>query len=209
MHFPITYAGFFAPANNLFFLLLSFLFCSSLKNDGRVVFVLPWRSDLCTQTCPYRLARLGTSLRVRGKLTLRKKEFIVLKCITWLLPLNDKIQIESCPRLSGKVSAELTKGASVSRHVKWFWPVYANLPLSPRRLGTSLRVRGKLTLRKKAIKFLYSKNKNKEMTHTKKPSPLVGEGGGVSRRKGQVWADMKNSFLQNGIKYLPVILERS
>ena len=54
------------------------------------------------------------------------------------------------------------------------------------KLGTSLRVRGKLTLRKKAIKFLYSKNKNKEMTHTKKPSPLVGEGGGVSRRKGQV-----------------------
>ena len=35
-------------------------------------------SDLCTQACPYRLARLGTSLRVRGKLTLRKKEFIVL-----------------------------------------------------------------------------------------------------------------------------------
>ena len=31
---------------------------------------------LCTHTCPYRLAMLGTSLRVRGKLTLRKKEFI-------------------------------------------------------------------------------------------------------------------------------------
>ncbi len=28
-------------------------------------------------------------------------------------------------------------------------PVYAPLPLSPRKLGTSLRVRGKLTLRKK------------------------------------------------------------
>ena len=36
-------------------------------------------SNLCTPTCPYRLARLGTSLRVRGKLTLRKKEFIVFK----------------------------------------------------------------------------------------------------------------------------------
>ena len=35
-------------------------------------------SDLCMQTCPYRLARLGTSLRVRGKLTLRKKEIIIL-----------------------------------------------------------------------------------------------------------------------------------
>ena len=32
-------------------------------------------SDLCTQTCPYRLARLGTSLRMRGKLTLRKKKY--------------------------------------------------------------------------------------------------------------------------------------
>ena len=32
-------------------------------------------SDLCTQTCPYRLARLGTSLRIRGKLTLRKKKY--------------------------------------------------------------------------------------------------------------------------------------
>ena len=28
-------------------------------------------------------------------------------------------------------------------------------------------------------------------------------------RKGQVWADTEESFLQNGIKYLPVILERS
>ena len=34
---------------------------------------------LCTHTCPYRLAMLGTSLRVRGKLTLRKKEFIFLQ----------------------------------------------------------------------------------------------------------------------------------
>ena len=37
----------------------------TLKND----------SDLCTQACPYRLARLGTSLRIRGKLTLRKKKY--------------------------------------------------------------------------------------------------------------------------------------
>ena len=34
--FSITYAGFFAPSDNLFFLLLSFLFCPPLKNDGRV-----------------------------------------------------------------------------------------------------------------------------------------------------------------------------
>ena len=41
-------------------------------------------SDLCTPTCPYRLAWLGTSLRVQGKLTLRKKEIIVLYLYTLL-----------------------------------------------------------------------------------------------------------------------------
>ena len=41
-------------------------------------------SDLCTHACPYRLAWLGTSLRVRGKLTLRKKEIIVLYLYTLL-----------------------------------------------------------------------------------------------------------------------------
>ena len=35
-------------------------------------------SDPCMHPCPYRLAKLGTSLRVRGKRTLRKKEIIVL-----------------------------------------------------------------------------------------------------------------------------------
>ena len=35
----------------------------TLKND----------SDLCTQTYPYLLARLGTSLRVRGKLTTKEE----------------------------------------------------------------------------------------------------------------------------------------
>ena len=39
--------------------------------------------------------------------------------------------------------------------------------------------------------------------------PGHGEGGGVSRRKGQAWVNMKKDFIRNGIKYLPVILERS
>ena len=78
MHFPITYAGFFAPSDNLFFLLLSFLFCPPLKNDGRgelrfgvglntcLSFLNEVKnlakdtgitySDLCTHPCPYRLA---------------------------------------------------------------------------------------------------------------------------------------------------------
>ena len=33
--FLITYAGFFASSDNLFFLLLPFQFCPPLKNDGR------------------------------------------------------------------------------------------------------------------------------------------------------------------------------
>ena len=54
------------------------------------------------------------------------------------------------------------------------------------------------------------KNENKEVTHTIKPSPDTGkvstdrltEGASVSRHE-------KKQFLQNDIKYLPVILERS
>ena len=38
-------------------------------------------SDRCKQACPYRLARLGTSLRMRGKLTLRKKAIKLYKSI--------------------------------------------------------------------------------------------------------------------------------
>ena len=47
------------------------------------------------------------------------------------------------------------------------------------------------------------------MTHTEKPSPHVGEG--VNRQvdgRGKLEQKRKNSFLQNGTKYLPVILER-
>ena len=73
-HFRLTYAVFFAKSQIMFFLSSSFRFCQPLKNDGRVVFVLPWCSDLCTHTYPFRLAKLGT-----GKLTLRKKEIIVFK----------------------------------------------------------------------------------------------------------------------------------
>ena len=42
--------------------------------------------------------------------------------------------------------------------------MYAPLPLSPRRLGTSLRVRGKLTTKEERIYsfyFLYKKTENR------------------------------------------------
>ena len=48
-----------------------------LKNDGRGASVFLWYSDLCTPTCPYRLARLGSSPVFGGSERLRKKEFIV------------------------------------------------------------------------------------------------------------------------------------
>ena len=51
---------------------------------------------------------------------------------------------------------------------------------------------------------------NKGKNTNRKPSPLVGEG--VNRQvdgRGKLEQKCKNSFLQNGIKHLPVILERS
>ena len=67
-----------------------------------------------------------------------------------------RIRNVSCPRLSGKVSTDrLTKGASWSRNVKRFWPVYAPLPLSPHRLGTSLCIRRKRTTQEERILILY------------------------------------------------------
>ena len=46
------------------------------------------------------------------------------------------------------------------------------------------------------------------MTHTKSRPRTRGRWR-RSRRKGRVWAETKRRFLQNGIKYLLVILERS
>ena len=126
-------------------------------------------------------------------------------------------------------------GTSELRFAMTFWPVYAGLPLSPRRLGTSLRVRGKLTLRKKAVKFYKSINWSNEYTKNRIGNVSCPRLSGSKRttfrgakrrckskwdalpwlkcqrswRKGQVGADTKKGFLQNGSKYLPVILERS
>ena len=103
--------------------------CNRLRKDGKISVgkILKNDSDLCTQTCPYRLAKLGTSLRVRGKLTLRKKAIKFYKSINW--------------------SNEYTKN----------------------RIGNASR-----------SCIFYIKGKRAKC----KPSPLVGEGGGVSRRKG-------------------------
>ena len=47
-----------------------------------------------------------------------------------------------------------------------------------------------------------------EMTH-KKAAPDYGEGGGGAVGRGKREQKRKKSFLRNGTKYLPVILERS
>ena len=44
----------------------------NLAKDTRIKYF-----SLCTPTCPYRLARLGTSLQVWEKQTVKEKEFIV------------------------------------------------------------------------------------------------------------------------------------
>ncbi len=49
-----------------------------------------------------------------------------------------------------------------------------------------LRSRGQLTLRKKNSYFYMSKTKNTEMTRTKKPSPLVGEGVSGADERGKL-----------------------
>ena len=47
------------------------------------------------------------------------------------------------------------------------------------------------------------------MTHTKKPSPLVGEGVSGANERGKREQKRKKRFLQNDSKYRSVILERS
>ena len=135
-------------------------------------------SDLCTQTCPYRLARLGTSLRIRGKLTLRKKKYSFYYLNTlFVINLCRILRYESDYVLSSIIVPNLA-AAQEWRH-EWiaFFNGITFLPVILERseefgqrvqdltvltcvhtclyrlarLGTSLRVRGKLTLRKKEI----------------------------------------------------------
>ena len=144
----------------MFFLLSSFRFCPPLKNDG---------------TSEWRFQKNFHLLCQKEKN--RKRE---------LSPLVGESVSEADER--GKCEQKRkNKKISMSKTNKKYSDLCTQTcPYRLARLGTSLRIRGKRTTKEKAIKFLYSKNKNKEMTHTKKPSPLVGEGGGVSRRKGQV-----------------------
>ena len=47
--------------------------CQRSRRKGQVGAEPENNSNLCTHPCPYRLARLGTSLRVRGKLTTKEE----------------------------------------------------------------------------------------------------------------------------------------
>ena len=57
---------------------------------------------------------------------------------------------------------------------------------------------------KSVSRFMETKGKHASL----KPSPLVGEGGGGAVGRGKHEQKRKNSSLQNGSKYRPVILER-
>ena len=134
MCFPVPYAGFFATHNNLFFNISSLYVClPPLKNDGR------------------------GELRFRG-------------VVNDFSPKKKSTGNVSCPRLSGKVAAlavergkyeqkRKNKKISMSKTNKKYSDLCTQTcPYRLARLGTSLRIRGKLTLRKKAIKFYKSIN---------------------------------------------------
>ena len=89
-HLCVSLAGFFAKSHMMFFLLSLFLFCPPLKNDGRGAFGFSTMFWPVYANLPLSLRSLGTSLRIRGKLIIRKKKFIVLNCITYLFCQKNK-----------------------------------------------------------------------------------------------------------------------
>ena len=183
-----------------FFLLSSFRFYPPLKNDG----TRELRSGVGLNTCLSFLNEVKNLARDTGV----KYAFLIILC---------RILRYHSSRCGSVLLIRILATAQEWRQgcfcfTMTFWPVYANMPLSPRRLGTSLRVRGKLTLRKKAIKFYKSINWSNEYTKNRIENVSCPRSRGKcqqSWRKGQVWVDTKKGFLQNGSKYLPVILERS
>ena len=94
MCFPVSYAGFFAKSQIMFFLPSSFRICPPLKNDGR------------------------DELRFRevvNDFSTKKKSTGNVSC-PHVFVAKGKNKKRKLPPDTGKVSAELTKGASVSKH---------------------------------------------------------------------------------------------
>ena len=162
----------------MFFFPSLFRFCPPLKNDGR------------------------------GELRFRE-------VVNDFSPKKKSTGNVSCPRLSGKVAAlavergkyeqkRKNKKISMSKTNKKYSDLCTQAcPYRLARLGTSLRIRGKLMLRKKAIKFLYSKNKNKEMTHTKKPSPNTGKVAALADERGKYEQKGKKVSYKTVLKTCP------
>ena len=131
------------------------------------------------------------------------------------LPKKEWIGNASCPRLSGKVSTvRLTKGASVSRKGKQFLTKRYYIPachswtkenavgnIVIKKYGEERRIRAEDTGIKCSNLCTYTR------PYRLASSALPSEFGG-SERKGKEWVSTKK-FIRNGIKYLPVILERS
>ena len=93
MHFPVTYAGFFAPSDNLFFLLLSSLFCPLLKNDGTSVLFF-----YDALTCVRTLAPIASQARHfpprSGGADTKKKRIIVFYKRNELIACHSRMTIE-------------------------------------------------------------------------------------------------------------------
>ena len=98
-----------------------------------------------------------------------------------VIPAWQEIKVKwkslSRPRKRGRCQPSgWRKGQAWGETEKWFWPLYADLPLSPRRLGTSLRVRGKLTTKEERIhSFKMSKTKKYWNGSHKKSRPAWWE----------------------------------
>ena len=81
--------------------------------------------------------------------------------------------------------------------------MYARLPLSPRVARHFPPHSGEATAKEERIHIFYmNKNKNMGMTHAKKPSPLVGEGGNRQvDGRGKLEQKCKNENSMSKIKY--------
>ena len=135
-------------------------------------------SDLCTPTCPYRLARLGTSLRVRGKLTLKKKEIIVwwfyIRFCRYSLPdsslrvrlyfsVHHHSDIARRSRMTARVN-------SLSRSSKWLLPKKKKI-----RTESRPRLTGKVSTDRLTKGANWSRNERIENTSEQKQKTALTE----------------------------------
>ncbi|MDU5281924.1 MAG: hypothetical protein E6164_05065, partial [Dialister sp.] len=87
-------------------------------------------SDLCTHPCPYRLALLGTSLRMRGKLTLRKKAIIFYKSINCQVHKEQNREFKPSPLVGESGGEAVGRGKTENKRKTVFYGTSVNTCLS-------------------------------------------------------------------------------